>query len=110
MREKPGGYETIDDLERLADAGDPHVMAGLAMVRERDGDGAGAEALVRRAADGGYAFALAGLAEMREEAGDVTSAGDLYREAADAGQRSRYLARTLPYGLDPDGSPTPAWS
>lgn len=50
---------------------------------------------------------------MREEAGNLKGAEALYREAADHGtsyDAQSNLIRVWPYGLDPDGTPTPPWT
>ncbi|GGT45748.1 hypothetical protein GCM10010271_57170 [Streptomyces kurssanovii] len=57
------------------------------------------------------------LAEIRERAGDRDGAESLYRQAADHGDTDtlyvfwsrKALKRLWPYGLDPDGTPTPRW-
>ncbi|WEP00696.1 hypothetical protein A6P39_044095 (plasmid) [Streptomyces sp. FXJ1.172] len=78
-------------------------------MREKAGDREGAETLARQAADAGHGQWLASLARMREEAGDSESAETLYRQAANTGQPHPFLKNRWPYGLDPDGSPTPPW-
>ncbi|MFF0026567.1 hypothetical protein ACFYQQ_39295, partial [Streptomyces sp. NPDC005496] len=76
-------------------------------------------ALYRQAAERGDTNALLRMAVMREEAGDPKGAEVLNRQAADhgyGGKRARWapegrrVFRGLwPYGLDPDGTPTPRW-
>ncbi|MFI8085343.1 hypothetical protein ACIF6L_31700 [Kitasatospora sp. NPDC086009] len=83
-------------------------MSDLARLREKAGDREGAEAVAHRAA-AGHNYALAQLAQIREKAGNHDGAEALYRQAADAGQRTSLFDKRWPYGLDPDGSPTPAW-
>ncbi|MFI8243444.1 hypothetical protein ACIF83_40430 [Streptomyces sp. NPDC085866] len=108
MREQAGDPKSAEKLARqAADVGYPEALADLAHMREQAGDTQSAETLYRQAADAGYPEALADLAHMREQAGDTQSAETLYRQAADAGVRCD--ARRWPYGLDPDGSPTPRW-
>ncbi|WP_157955238.1 hypothetical protein [Streptomyces noursei] len=57
-------------------------------MREKAGDGEGAEALYRRAANTGDTDALLDLAAMRKEAGDGEGAEALYRRAANTGNTS----------------------
>ncbi|MFF8029017.1 hypothetical protein ACFZDJ_49765 [Streptomyces sp. NPDC007896] len=49
------------------------------------------------------------MAWIREKAGDQEGAETLYRQAADAGASRLSIDRWWPYGLNPDGSPTPPW-
>jgi transcriptional regulator with XRE-family HTH domain/Tfp pilus assembly protein PilF len=82
---------------------------------ERKGD----EAFYRQAADAGDTTALVHLARLREEAGDREGAEAFYHQALDAGNTTALRARSReeaggpeglwPYGLDPDGTPTPPW-
>ncbi|MET7695772.1 hypothetical protein ABZT06_49310 [Streptomyces sp. NPDC005483] len=105
---------------RAAEHGDINALYELAMMREEAGDRAGAQALARQAADHGHGHtdALHRLAMMREEAGNRAGVEALLRQAADHGNaRALYplarmtemLRRLWPYGLDPDGTPTPPW-
>ncbi|MFI9445568.1 hypothetical protein ACIHBO_35785, partial [Streptomyces avermitilis] len=82
------------------------------------GDREGAEALARQAADRGNTDVLCRLAQVREGAGDREGAEALFRQAADRGsthvlyrlaEMREVLRRQWPYGLDPDGTPTPPW-
>ncbi|MEU0390026.1 helix-turn-helix domain-containing protein [Streptomyces chartreusis] len=103
-----------EEAERLAlvgaNVGDDIELIRSAQRREEAGDREEAEALYRQAVDTGSAFALAVLARMREEAGDQRGAEALCRQAADAGVAWLINpARRWPYGLDPDGAPTPPW-
>ncbi|MFF7095758.1 helix-turn-helix domain-containing protein [Streptomyces rubradiris] len=119
LRERAGdpwGAEAL--ARRLADHGSPIAYAHLAEQRERAGDPEAAEALARQAADHGDIRGLAILADMREEAGDRKSAEILARQAADQGETTDPLSAVVvtevfrsmwPYGLDPDGTPTPRW-
>ncbi|MFG3384674.1 helix-turn-helix domain-containing protein [Streptomyces sp. NPDC047999] len=111
MREQAGDREGAEFLARHAyDHGDPDARLFLAWMRERAGDAVGAEALFREAAERGSTQALEGLANMREEAGDWPGAEVLYRKAADRGyEASTALKKLWPFGLDPDGTPTPPW-
>ncbi|MFE2718174.1 hypothetical protein ACFXKI_41070, partial [Streptomyces mirabilis] len=103
---------------QAADQGDVRALARLALLREEAGDREGAEALVQQAAGHGDIRALYRLAVMREEAGDCATAEALYRQAADHGTNDphsyvaelpKVLSKLWPYGLDPDGTPTPPW-
>ncbi|MEV7891365.1 hypothetical protein ACWD3I_43730 [Streptomyces sp. NPDC002817] len=87
-------------------------------MREGAGDREGAEDLYRQAVDHGNTHTLGRLVEMREEAGDHDGARDLARQAADYGEAHVSAAwdaswvafhEMWPYGLDPDGTPTPPW-
>ncbi|MFF1794096.1 helix-turn-helix domain-containing protein, partial [Kitasatospora sp. NPDC058263] len=110
IREAAGEAESAETLFRqAADAGDAGAMSDLARLREKAGDREGAEAVAHRAAAAGHNYALAQLAQIREKAGNHDGAEALYRQAADAGQRTSLFDKRWPYGLDPDGSPTPAW-
>ncbi|MGW6491916.1 tetratricopeptide repeat protein [Streptomyces sp. NPDC055056] len=119
MRGESGDRESAEDLLRqAADHGEPAALVRLAEMKEEAGDQESAETLARQAADQGDPHALVRLAEMREEAGDQESAETLARQAADQGQpvtliplaeMHRLLSRLWPYGLDPDGTPTPPW-
>ncbi|OIK08201.1 hypothetical protein BIV23_00185 [Streptomyces monashensis] len=68
----------------------------------------------------GDTYALLHLARMREKAGDLPAADALYKQAADAGSteapwtfdgadRQGCPQQRWPYGLDPEGKPTPPW-
>ncbi|MCX5278288.1 tetratricopeptide repeat protein [Streptomyces virginiae] len=117
MREEAGDRDSAEALARqAADHGDTTALYGLAVMREEAGDREGAEALARQAADHGDTTALYGLAVMREEAGDRDSAEALARQAADHGDTNalyrlpgqhELFTRLWPYGLDPDGTPSP---
>jgi transcriptional regulator with XRE-family HTH domain len=111
MREEAGDRDEAEYLARTAaNTDDDFTLISSARVREKEGDREEAEALYRQAADAGYAFALAALARMREDAGDRSGAEVLYRKTADAGLAWLVNpARRWPYGLDPDGAPTPPW-
>jgi hypothetical protein len=86
-------------------------------MRKKAGDREGAEALALQAAHHGKTDALFAFATEREEAGDQEGAENLYRQAADRGSGralahdglGAVLKRLWPYGLDPDGTPTPRW-
>ncbi|WEO93323.1 tetratricopeptide repeat protein [Streptomyces sp. FXJ1.172] len=110
IRETAGDRESAETLyQQAADAGDPGALAGLARMREMTGDLAGAESLYRQAVGAGYLPALDILARIREAAGDPAGAEALNRQAADAGRPPHDIKKRWPYGLDPDGTPTPPW-
>ncbi|WP_435600567.1 hypothetical protein [Streptomyces sp. C10-9-1] len=116
---------------RAADHGSTDALVALGLRGEEAGDGAGAEALAREAADHDDANALDYyLARLREQAGAEAGTEALAREAADHGhaepllyvdslpRRLQYsdvdhirndITTRWPYGLDPDGTPTPPW-
>ncbi|MFD0210656.1 hypothetical protein ACFVH9_16360 [Streptomyces hirsutus] len=100
---------------RAAEHGNTYALNDLALMREGAGDREGAENLARQAADHGRTEVLVYLAWMREEAGDREGAENLARQAADHGRNgtlhvpNRTFKRLWPYGLDPDGTPTPRW-
>ncbi|WP_432250739.1 helix-turn-helix domain-containing protein [Streptomyces sanyensis] len=126
IREQTGDSATAEVLARqAAEHGDPSALVRLATIREQTGDSATAEVLARQAAEHGDPSALVRLAATRKQAGDQDGEEGLYRRAADHGhasalvrlatrqeQNGKYmgaLQRLWPYGLDPDGTPTPAW-
>ncbi|MFJ6562017.1 tetratricopeptide repeat protein [Streptomyces sp. NPDC091412] len=111
LREKAGDREGAEAFFRqAADAGDTDALFKLAWLRQKAGDQEGAEAFCRQAADDGIVGALFNLARMREEAGDREGAEAFFRQAADAGEFHLSIeGRWWPYGLDPNGSPTPPW-
>ncbi|MFD9044204.1 hypothetical protein [Streptomyces bottropensis] len=115
MREEAGDLEGAETLyRRAADHGNTDVLVRLAEMREEAGDLEDVETLYRRAADHGNTDVLVRLAEMREEAGDLEDVETLARQAADHGNIDHLYPhmeceRLWPYGLDPDGTPTPRW-
>ncbi|MEV7190417.1 helix-turn-helix domain-containing protein [Streptomyces sp. NPDC093510] len=116
MRRAGGDREGAEALARqAADLGDTRALTVLAEMQEATGDREGAEALARQAAAQGGTNALVRLAEMREEAADRQR---LIRQTADHGgihashhsiEIQEALQRMWPYGLEPDGTPTPPW-
>ncbi|MEU4995037.1 hypothetical protein [Streptomyces sp. NPDC021622] len=120
MREAAGDRDAAEDLLRRAlDTGDSSVLIMLARLREAAGDRIAAAGFLRQAVDAGDICGLIVVASAREAAGDRDAAELLFREAAD---RGHYMCRDLrchvrwwgdsspwPYGLDPDGTPTPPW-
>ncbi|MET7604897.1 helix-turn-helix domain-containing protein [Streptomyces avermitilis] len=110
--------DTEAGARQAADHGNTDALASLAVIGEEDADPDSAEAHYRWAADHGNIGALLRLAEMREEAGDRDSVEALYRQAANYGTADILFFRSgmrlklvslWPYGLDPDGTPTPPW-
>ncbi|MEU6481712.1 hypothetical protein ABZ858_33505 [Streptomyces sp. NPDC047017] len=81
-RERSGDSE---GAERLASAGDGHVLLLLARLRESDGRKREAERLFRRAAELGRTPALGELARLKQQAGDHEAAEDQARAAARSG-------------------------
>ncbi|CAM5366972.1 tetratricopeptide repeat protein [Streptomyces abikoensis] len=112
MREEAGDFASAEDLIRRFAAEDSseaaHIMAGMHI---RAGDTARAETVLREAIAAGDYRALAPLARLYSRAGDQASAESILRQAADAGQAVLFerFSRLWPHGLDPDGTPTPAW-
>lgn len=111
IREVSGDLYEAERLAQVAaDAGDLFALNALVRLREQAGDREGAERLALRAIDAGNPLALAALARMRENAGDLVSADMLYLKTANVGMAWLVNpARRWPYGLDPDGAPTPPW-
>ncbi|WP_229886832.1 helix-turn-helix domain-containing protein [Streptomyces subrutilus] len=119
MREEAGDWDGAEALYRWADdLGDHQALGHLAVMMERAGNRDGVNAVVRQAADRGNADTLYRLAEMREQAGDHNGLEALARQFADRGnsrdlyrlaEENGIFTRLWPYGLDPDGTPTPPW-
>ncbi|WP_405467132.1 hypothetical protein [Streptomyces canus] len=111
LRERNGDEASAEIFyQEAADAGDTAAMAQLALLREKRGLVEEAEGLVQRAANLGHTGALMQLAHLREGLGNLSGAEDLYRQAADCGRPVyRVSLNRWPWGLDPDGTPTPRW-
>ncbi|MGW2748070.1 tetratricopeptide repeat protein [Streptomyces sp. NPDC001450] len=136
MLEEAGDRSGAEAAARqAAEAGEPSALRLLARMREVGDDRNSAEDLRRQAADHGDPLALAQLAQIHTDAGDHDRAEALYRQIADAGEAHTFLpvyspagsqdaaeaadqdfandvkhwAARWPYGLDPDGSPSPPW-
>ncbi|MER7826991.1 hypothetical protein ABTX85_31030 [Streptomyces sp. NPDC096097] len=113
MREAARDLKGAEDFAQLAAAaGDTDALDLLADLREAAGDLKGAEGFARQAAASGQYFPLLRLTWTLEAAGNLERVEALRRQAADAGQ---YIdgggeQARWPYGLDPDGSPTPPWN
>jgi hypothetical protein len=115
-REKAGDPESAERLAwQASDHGTSDGLVTLAEMREKEGDREGAEELAGQAAGHGITEVLIFLALTRERAGDRDGADKPARQAADHGRPERlHLPRGTfkmlwPYGLDPDGTPTPRW-
>ncbi|MEU2951036.1 hypothetical protein [Streptomyces xanthochromogenes] len=113
-REGVGDREGAQALLReAADRGNTDALVRLAEMWEPAGDGEGAHALLHEAADRGNTNALFRLAVRRDRARDREGAQALLRKVADYGDTAypvkRLLSRLCPYGLNPDGTPTPPW-
>jgi transcriptional regulator with XRE-family HTH domain len=116
--------ETAGDLvgaERLAvlaaECGsDVGRLNHLALRREKAGDRETAERLAVRSAENDRSLTLCELAVMRENAGDQREAERLAIRALDAGStmavrslaEMRQVDALWPFGLEPDGTPSPA--
>ncbi|MGW3149737.1 hypothetical protein ACWDG1_34765 [Streptomyces sp. NPDC001177] len=94
----------------------------LSLGAVRAHDRGGAEVLCRQAASTGYTMAMSLLYMMQAGAGGWDGAEATARQAADAGdnvdislwekdgtERSFSLRGRWPYGLGPEGKPTPPW-
>ncbi|WP_328737232.1 tetratricopeptide repeat protein [Streptomyces bobili] len=112
MREEDGDREGAEALYQLAaDTGHMSALAILMQMREKSGDMAAARTLLIEAARKGHTNAMVKLARRLEKEGDMEGAETLLRQTADFGD-ARQFSRSgrWPYGLDPDGTPTPPWS
>ncbi|MGW1562870.1 hypothetical protein ACWCQ1_41170 [Streptomyces sp. NPDC002144] len=112
LREEAGDRESAETLaQHAADHGSTSALHSLALLREQAGDREGAETLAQQAIHYGDAQPMYHLARLREEAGDRESAETLAQHAANNGRYdiTEVLKRLWPYGLDPDGTPTPRW-
>ncbi|WP_405681193.1 hypothetical protein OG859_41290 [Streptomyces sp. NBC_00048] len=82
-------------------------------MREEDGNREEAERPYLIAADYGDYLALDLLGQMREKTGNREEAKRFARQAANTGNTQGWTQQRLnnwwPYGLDPDGTPTPPW-
>ncbi|MFB7429056.1 helix-turn-helix domain-containing protein [Streptomyces hydrogenans] len=115
LRESFGDLEGAEAVYReVANHNPGSTMFALALRREGAGDLEGAETLYLKAADHGNSSALSALGRMRWEAGDRKGAEAFWRRMADSGApligESHTWFKLWPYGLDPDGTPTPPWS
>ncbi|MFE5884372.1 hypothetical protein [Streptomyces hydrogenans] len=114
VKEAIGELEEIEGIHREAiGRGEVSVLLALAYRKVKAGDLHRAEILYRQAIDAGHPHALRELAEIKEDAEGLQGAIDLYRQAADRGAFSTEEGdwrRFWPYGLDPDGTPTPPWT
>ncbi|WP_225637414.1 XRE family transcriptional regulator [Streptomyces solaniscabiei] len=111
LREEAGDREGAEALARRgADGGNGDALAHIAWMREAAGDPESAEALAQEAAAIGHINSLRVLSVIRESLHGWQGAEALVRQATDAGQFVLQFKARWPYGLDPDGSPTPPWS
>ncbi|MBK5994841.1 tetratricopeptide repeat protein [Streptomyces sp. MBT58] len=111
MREEDGDREGAETFyQRAADAGHSNALFILMQMREKNRDKEGARTLLSNAAEIGHTNAMVKLARRLERDGDVAGAETLLRQTADFGD-ARQFSRSgrWPYGLDPDGTPTPPW-
>lgn len=109
------------DAERLyrqaLEKGSIEAVVRLAELRGEAGDWEEAESLAWAAADNSNIEALLVVAWMRERAGEHQAAETLYHQAADNGfstysvfeGATKPFEERWPYGLDPDGTPSPYW-
>ncbi|MFJ7206476.1 helix-turn-helix domain-containing protein [Streptomyces sp. NPDC098789] len=105
--------DTEPFYREAAALGDDDALLDLAVSRERDGRHADVEGLYREAAATEDVQALYLLVRRYERGGAPAQQLDaLYRGVADTGRYALAfdLHSRWPYGLDPDGAPTPPWS
>ncbi|WP_435220523.1 hypothetical protein [Streptomyces sp. Tue6028] len=109
MRVEAGDRDGAECLLRqVADRGDNDALYRLAMMREKAGDQQGAERLLRRAADRGESDALIRLSVQGVDEYEYPEEAEALEREIDRGRKA--FNRVWPYGLDPDGTPTPQWS
>ncbi|MFI5983716.1 helix-turn-helix domain-containing protein [Streptomyces sp. NPDC051555] len=113
-RDRGGVRGDTEPFYREAAAlGDGDALLDLAVSRERDGRHADVDDLYREAADTDDFFALDQLLRRYERsAAPAAMIEALCRGVADTGGYALLhdLRSRWPYGLDPDGAPTPPWS
>ncbi|MFE4634503.1 hypothetical protein ACFRJ1_14175 [Streptomyces sp. NPDC056773] len=112
VRREAGDREGAEALYRYAaNHGYPDALDSLAAMREEAGDRAGLDALYQQAIDHGSSYAVHRLARIRQQVGDRDGLEALARRAVDHGHAAEPGIHTTlwPYGLDPDGTPTPSW-
>ncbi|MFI6250486.1 tetratricopeptide repeat protein [Streptomyces sp. NPDC051016] len=138
IHRESGEHEAAEACYQEAiDAGAGDILIQLTDIYLRLGDEEGAAALIRRAAEAGVLGALVLTSDPYDEAvarslynralraGDDTAltllgklrdgfhshdgAEHLYVLAANCASQQRQFFSRWPYGLDPDGTPTPAW-
>ncbi|WP_328764378.1 hypothetical protein [Streptomyces sp. NBC_00272] len=115
IRERAGDLEKAEHLiTQAADTGHPGAVIQLAGIREKAGDLESAVRFLSQASEAGHPFAFDQLIDMLERSGDLAAAERLLAHAADSA-RLRPVSpqpavyRLWPYGLEPDGTPTPPW-
>ncbi|MFE5860226.1 hypothetical protein ACFQ77_06650 [Streptomyces virginiae] len=115
LREADGDRQGADDFAWQVPGGNNlYSVYRLAVLREENGNRRDAEDLVRRVAPFDDAYALCQLILLRTERGDRKGAEDLASQSVAEGDASegllpQALSKLWPYGLNPDGTPTPPW-
>ncbi|MFF3604162.1 helix-turn-helix domain-containing protein [Streptomyces sp. NPDC002463] len=119
MKGASGDWDGAEALARQAAYhGSTSALFCLAVMRGAAGDWDSAGALARQAVDHGSTHTLVRLLVMRGAAMNREVAEALARQAAEYGvtndlvclaQLPNALNRLWPYGLNPDGTPTPPW-
>jgi hypothetical protein len=111
MRVEAGDREGAEALYRqAANAGETDAHVELARMRVETGGREGAEALYRQVVDAGDISVLLELARKRVNNENQKGAEGLNRQAPDISDGFPFdPAIAWPYGLDPDGMPTPPW-
>lgn len=112
IHEKAGNTQQAESLAvQAAGAGRGDIISHLVVAREDSGNCGKATELARQAAASGHPEVLLDLADLREGNGSFMDVEFLYREAADAACPMDPVLKTIwPHGLNPDGTPTQAWS
>lgn len=110
MHERAGDPDGAEEWAgRAADHGNSDALVSLVRSRAKAGAMERVEALARRAANVGLTDLLLELAELRGHGGDKRGAETLLRLTANIGVSRPGFWSRWPYGLDPDGTPTPPW-
>ncbi|MFD5514957.1 sel1 repeat family protein [Streptomyces sp. NPDC127066] len=105
MYSRIGHYdEATAVIERAAEAG---VLSALVLTAHPH-DVTATRSLYRKALAAGDDTALTLLGKIREHLDDHDRAEHLYIQAANCGSQQRQFYVRWPYGLEPDGTPTPA--
>ncbi|MGC5007802.1 hypothetical protein [Streptomyces sp. NBC_00353] len=94
-------------------SGEPAVLFEMAHILHQAGNRKGAEQALLQAGEAGHPQALIKLFLLCKKAGDHTRAEGIVKQALDAatawGGTGKDVFQMWPYGLDPDGTPTPPW-
>ncbi|MGW3208705.1 helix-turn-helix domain-containing protein [Streptomyces sp. NPDC001135] len=114
FRRATGKSTAADELlGNEAAKGAPTAFFEIARVRRAQGDLKGAQQALLRADEAGHPQALVELFLLLEHSGDHTGAETVVKRALDAGKpwggTGKDVFSMWPYGLDPDGRPTPPW-